>query len=283
MPWFAWPLLALLLCVWLAGWVAVALRPPPLVAYEPRRPVPWNVGELLLMFLLLVAALAAAGPLANFLRGGPLPPPAEGELPALDGYSLGAFSACQLLAAGLLAAWLVLVRRAGMKDLGLSLRPAVEDVLRGLSAFVLIAPPVYVVQLVLTQWFPSEHPLLELLKREPTPGNWALAIFTAVVVAPLVEEFFYRVVLQGWLEKSLSNSEGSPPTGFRGWLPILISAGLFAAMHLGHGPDPIPLALLAIALGWLYRQTHRLLPSLLVHLMLNATSLFIMYLELASN
>jgi len=37
--------------------------------------------------------------------------------------------------------------------------------------------------------------------------------------------------------------------------PILLSAGLFAALHATHGPDPIPLFLLALGLGYLYQRT----------------------------
>ena len=40
-----------------------------------------------------------------------------------------------------------------------------------------------------------------------------------------------------------------------------VSAAIFAFMHLGQGPAPIPLFFLAIGLGYLYRQTHRATPS----------------------
>jgi membrane protease YdiL (CAAX protease family) len=43
-------------------------------------------------------------------------------------------------------------------------------------------------------------------------------------------------------------------------------------MHLPR-PDPIPLFVLALGLGYLYRQTHRILPCIVVHLLLNACSL----------
>ena len=45
----------------------------------------------------------------------------------------------------------------------------------------------------------STHPAEQLLRE----GDWreiALATFVAVVVAPLYEEFMFRVLLQGWLE-----------------------------------------------------------------------------------
>jgi membrane protease YdiL (CAAX protease family) len=58
-----------------------------------------------------------------------------------------------------------------------------------------------------------------------------------------------------------------------GWLPIVASSALFALMHLGHGPAPIPLFFLAMTLGYIYQRTHRVLPCIIVHALLNGTSL----------
>jgi hypothetical protein len=38
-------------------------------------------------------------------------------------------------------------------------------------------------------------------------------------------------------------------------------------------PDPVPLFFLALALGYLYRQTHRIVPAVVLHAGLNATTL----------
>ena len=53
------------------------------------------------------------------------------------------------------------------------------------------------------------------------------------------------------------------------WLPIATSALLFALAHVGHGPAPIPLFLLALGLGYVYQQTHRIMPSLTIHFLVN--------------
>jgi len=60
------------------------------------------------------------------------------------------------------------------------------------------------------------------------------------------------------------------------WLalwPIVASSALFAAMHLGHGFDPIPLFFLALGLGYLYYRTHRIIPCIAMHALFNAFSL----------
>ncbi len=55
--------------------------------------------------------------------------------------------------------------------------------------------------------------------------------------------------------------------------PIVISSAAFAAVHFGHGTDPIPLFVLACGLGWLYQRTHRVIPCIVVHMLLNGISL----------
>jgi membrane protease YdiL (CAAX protease family) len=200
----------------------------------------------------------------------------------------------------------------------------------GLSAFVMLAPPVYAVQVLLVQFVPSRHPLILLLKENPDPRFLMIIGLSAVAVAPLSEEFFFRLLLQGWLEKEavvgagrrgllsvgwlgketdkevcvvepqdnnpdvppsvagtnemeVSNETGVPEDGegmtVPNW-PILASGALFALMHASHGPDPIPLFLFALGLGYLYQRTHRILPSIIAHLLLNFCSLAALTMEL---
>ena len=65
----------------------------------------------------------------------------------------------------------------------------------------------------------------------------------AVVVAPLFEEFFYRVLLQGWLEAVWSRrrrKQRKLRTAPLAWVPILCPALFFAIQHFrwGHAPPP---------------------------------------------
>ncbi len=59
-------------------------------------------------------------------------------------------------------------------------------------------------------------------------------------------------------------------------MPILLSSFIFAIVHLEYGPSAIPLFFFAVVLGYLYRQTHRLWPSVIAHASLNALSTFIL-------
>ncbi len=206
--------------------------------------------------------------------------------------------------------------RATWRDVGFDERFITADLRLGLSAFVLLAPPVYGVHLLLQQWFPYRHPLVNLLKERPDPTFLAISTFTALIVAPLCEEYFFRVLFQGWLHKlnrrgeifsnwfyavaektprsesiyagevaredlDLSEEESAQEIGAAiGIWPIFASAFAFSLVHIGYGPDPLPLFLLALGLGFLYRQTHRILPCIVVHLLLNFCSLAVLLMEI---
>ena len=83
------------------------------------------------------------------------------------------------------------------------------DVAIGSVAFFAVAPLVFGIQWLLSQFFESTHPLLELLKENPAPRFFAVSVFSAVLVAPLVEEFVFRVLLQGWIERFVRAGAGS--------------------------------------------------------------------------
>jgi membrane protease YdiL (CAAX protease family) len=204
------------------------------------------------------------------------------------------------------------------------------------------------------------HPIVDLLSADPGLTTWLLCGLVAVVIAPIVEEFMYRLVLQGWLEaeerrarRRISALRRFPP----GVAPIVVVSMLFGLRHFrlatppleadrlvelmivqavwsltafalvlgilrigsgasaadlgfvprklpidvglgllvflavaapviflqdlmtklvpegGVAPDPVPLFVLALALGIVYYRTHRIVPAIVIHAALNATSL----------
>lgn len=262
----------------------------PILPREPRRPVPWRAGHVLLVIALYAALAALMGSQAELFLG----PEAVRE-------------------------------------------PVIRDV----------------------EKTDTVHTIARLLI-EGSPWVRLMCVFIAAVVAPIAEEFLFRVLLQGWLEALQRRLRPKMPV-LRRWVPgaigpVVLASFLFAMMHfrvarpirhpdyevylmVGTGlisaltvvfavvilwaragataedlgwsperllsdirlgltafaglagpiyvatvglglllprfiaPDPFVLFLFALALGTLYHRTHRIAPAIVLHMALNITSL----------
>lgn len=96
----------------------------------------------------------------------------------------------------------------------------------------------------------TEHEILVLLREEPTPAILIACFLAAVVVAPITEEVFFRLLLQGWLERAERSCRGffgMARGPMRGWAPVLGSSLAFAVLHSRTaGLPPIPLVILHV-------------------------------------
>jgi membrane protease YdiL (CAAX protease family) len=84
------------------------------------------------------------------------------------------------------------------------------------------------------------------------------------------------------VEPSMASIMQEPPAAGlfglpHGWFPILVSASLFGMAHFGYGPEPVPLILLGLVLGYLYQRTHRILPGIVAHALFNLFSMTIIW------
>lgn len=79
-----------------------------------------------------------------------------------------------------------------------------------------------------------EHPIVQLAERDSSVWSLLLIACSAVIIAPLVEEFLFRGVIQGWLESVITEyQQDHPRAKSRGRMfAVLISATWFAAMHI---------------------------------------------------
>lgn len=95
-----------------------------------------------------------------------------------------------------------------------------------------------------------------------------VVITLAVIGAPLVEELFFRGLLQG----AFTRRVGAVPA-------LFITAIIFSFAHvLNEGPlAPIALFPLALVLGYLRYRTGRLAAGMVAHALFNA-SLFLLFL-----
>jgi membrane protease YdiL (CAAX protease family) len=286
-------------------WLQIAAwwrRGETILNFEPRQPVPWGPAAILPAVAFVLMALLSGLP-------GEVHPPLElGEDAGNMAQRLVASMLLQVIMVGLVVG-LIVLSHATARDLGLvtTARQLTRDLGLGVAAFLAAVAPVHFVQAVLVyltqQEVPSRHPLVEMVTSdEPQLLVFVLATIAAVVVAPVCEEILYRLVLQGWLEKwedarvgcwtqsaaycgvnenddtAASVAIVSPPAAGVGGLPyglmpILISSALFGAAHFGYGPEPLPIFLLALVLGYVYQRTHRIIPCIVAHALFNGLTM----------
>jgi membrane protease YdiL (CAAX protease family) len=87
----------------------------------------------------------------------------------------------------------------------------------------------------------------------------------AVIVAPIVEEIFFRGFLfQGFRKRY-------------GWVPaLLLSSAIFAAAHLDLA-SLIPTFILGLILTYMYHHSNSLWPGIILHFLINGTSTLLVY------
>ena len=310
------------------------------VASERRQLVPWGLVDFLAVIFLMAAGgvflgicLTWAFPELKQAAAGS----AQIPIDAMTGLTVAdsLLKVAVFLAAVALISWRV---AATPHDWGWSDTKWWPDFWLGCKAASVLIPVVLILQysmISLTGW-ESKHPLIESLRQAPMTKMYIVSFIAAVVVAPIVEEWAFRVLLQGWLEKvatrqfsweqlllgnssteqaiastidsneksfrstaegptvisnvpqqetahteAMTSYDPGEPTrqqrllgeSGRPFWPIVVSAALFAGVHISHGPDFVPLFFFSLGLGYLYRQTHRIVPSMTVHLLLNLFSM----------
>lgn len=224
----------------------------PLVALQPHPAVPWEAGDVA---LIVVAYLLGATLLT---RGAVEPRPLVDRLIGNAVLSLGT-----MLAA---IAWLRF-RGANWGDLGFPAGPLREQAAVACRALGLVVFPLLVLAAALNVIVRYEHPIVDFLGGNRGLAAAALVVVSAVVIAPLTEEFFFRRVLQGWLERHFADEAG---------VAVALSAIAFASAHAGQGLAFLPLFPLALVLGRLVERTGSIVPGVLLHGMFNAVSVFLL-------
>lgn len=222
-------------------------RPP--LPWRPHPDVPWGGADVALVF----AAYVACATIATAWL--PEPPELVGLLLA----NVAATAATMLIATVLL-----LSRGADRRALGWSATGWRDEARLALGGLALVVAPLLALSAVLDRIVPYRHPLVDLLLVDRSVTTLAVVIVAAVVVAPITEEFFFRRVLQGWLEARLPGDAGPRA--------VAVSAALFAAAHPGQGLAFVPLFLLGLVLGWIARQTGSIVACVLLHAAFNAVS-----------
>jgi len=82
-----------------------------------------------------------------------------------------------------------------------------------------------------TNTIETAHPIVQLIEQGKTlsPAFLVVAFLTLVIVAPLIEEFLFRLLLQGWLEAKLCQFRVPSASG----VAIVAVSLCFASLHTG--------------------------------------------------
>lgn len=327
---------------------------------EPRAPQRWGVVDLLFVICLFIFLQIIGGTLASTMGLVDIKAARAGEPNLIFQFMMSAI--CSLAIVG--GTVFIMARcRVPVNEVGWSLHAIGSDIKLGVLCFILVAPPTYILMALATKvsGIPYEHPIMSQAKE--TPSLLLPAIIMAVILAPLLEEFAFRVLIQGFLEsmsigrfsiekfvlgrvhlrdESASgeilvlhrengsdhvagvppevalgtdnrneindvvramgtdsmianpflptvavdstptgvDESGTPPLRLHEtkdvpWWPMVATGILFGLAHFSYGVSWVPLCVLGIALGWLYRATNRIWPCVVVHLCFNGFTMFL--------
>lgn len=261
---------------------AMPASPPPLPPATPARSpgVGEAIGLLALYFGLQLtvglAGMVAAGMVIGLrtgLAGGPgtFLQAAIADPDLRTGITAGTL----LIAAGvtlwLIHRWWPRPWRLGPAWQGFGFTPASSAAFYALALALGVAAPVF--GGLLTHWLAGDHPVTQsIAQMGRTAGLWGRIVLAllAVTIGPLVEETMFRGVLfSALLRFRRRDTVTGDPEQRRIALAMLVSAALFATVHL---PDlgwqwyALPdLALLGVGCAWLRLHSGSLWPAVVAH------------------
>ena len=162
------------------------------------------------------------------------------------------------LGGALLLAWMAFDMGA-VRGMGLSPRHWFFDVLRGGVAYLAVLPVCLGLLWLAMLLLPfKQHRLLTALPATSTAWR-VMIIVSAVVLAPLAEEVFFRGLLQSMLRKYLR----------RPWAAIMATSAFFAFVHAEYPTSMPAIFALSMVLGYNYERSGRLLAPILIHALFN--------------
>lgn len=196
-------------------------------------------------------AFQGANRLARDLSADPPAPPEMTSVPV--NLALGALVWLLLLAA------LLIGNTTPRTFYGMSLQDWPRQLSWGGLAFLAAIGPTWVALAATLRWRRDEtqHEFLRLLGESPGWSTLALMVLTVAVVAPLVEELLFRVILQGWLTEHFGAAVAVPTV-----------AVIFAAVH--GWLDGLALVPLALILGYVFAHRRSYLAVVTTHSLFNS-------------
>jgi membrane protease YdiL (CAAX protease family) len=228
------------------------------------REVGWSLLDILAMLLLFMTAEVVYSSLASDSSQGPAD---------TREFTVGGVLAFPAAYCVVLLFSLRILRQRGASfaaSMGLTLRPYARLVVIGVIAFLAFQPLRLIHTSAAIALFNAlglateSHPVVEQLSKSVGMGLKLSLIFSVGVSAPLFEEIFFR----GFFYQALRRHIGA-------WAAIALTGTLFAAIHTGFFQVVLifPLGLL---LTYLMEKTGSIIPSIVLHFLVNGTSLLVL-------
>jgi membrane protease YdiL (CAAX protease family) len=182
------------------------------------------------------------------------------------------FNQVAMLLVLLLPFVLVVVRGALPYQMGVHPSHFWRNALVGYIAFYVAVPAVLITNVCALQFFRrTPHSIETSLIESPTALNFGVAAFSAVIVAPIIEELAFRGILLPWLRRIVGP-----------WPAILLCSAIFAIAHFDAWPAPIALFVLALFLGYLAHRTTSIVGPIVLHATFNAANLAFLYIVIST-
>ncbi len=264
------------------GWAILRLlnRRSILPAVSPRV-VPWGANGVLGVLMIWYALNLIVPPIYFDLAGVDRSAPGgKFKVSPRDAIMLTMVVNLPLVA---ISAWM-LARTAGAsaRDFGIEPRRAVREFVRGITAWPLLAPIVLSVNMAVLWLYDGlrvPHPIEDWARANPSSSTWLLIAFSAAVATPIVEEFLFRGVLLGWLDRlAIGGRQGDRPIALRRLAANVVVSLIFAAMHGPVWPSPVPIFFLSMGIGTLYQRTGSVIAPIALHATFNSVSTMLLYL-----
>lgn len=203
---------ATVLVVSFRGWWAALQRlrrGEPLLPLREAIPATWGLADILGGVVLIAVLIAVCQAAAMLLMGVAIPTNAESadqsqNSAAMWGFVIAEVVGCLLLAGGI---WL---RGGATRFVGPDDSQIWRDLRLGLIAFCMLSVPVMIIQVITALVWPYEHPLIDMLVESRNLRIIVPLVISAAIVAPLAEEFFFRMLFQGWMDDVSSGRLKTP-------------------------------------------------------------------------
>ena len=243
----------------------------PLLPFRERKPPRWN------LWVVLIAVCWIVSP---FIIRFTAPPADEKDKPSSEIVKTveekdeppleKVKTFCKLSTLVLLVLFTLLIQdhRNSISEFGFDLRHWKQQLADGGLGFLASGLPTVAALLLITPLRKpgTEHDYFKILDVHPSLETVAWIGLAVIMLAPLIEELLYRVILQGFLQTRTSPA----------WA-IGISSVTFASVH--GFPNSLALLPLSVILGYVYYRRHSYLSVVVLHAVFNSWNLIIALLK----